>query len=101
MGEIDRDQEVAILILNGITGIVYDRYSALRQFFGENPHCCRHAGFAGIFRINDIEAALPQDICDGPRVACGISNRGFSVGLIANDKSNARLVRRERYASAR
>ena len=75
-----------------MAGVVDGRYPSAVHFLCKITDRIRDARLCRVLNINDIEAALAQNIRDRTRVADCVRNRGFCIGLVADDKRYARLA---------
>ena len=91
---IDRQQEVAVLVADGVTAEINHGCDAPAQLLGERADRGLHLRASGVLRIDHVETAFAQNIGEGAGIAGCRSDRRLWIGAVADHKRYPLWVRR-------
>ena len=83
---IDRQQEVAVLVADGVTAEINHGCDAPAQFLGERTERSLHLRASGVLRVDHVEAAFAENIGEGTGIGGCRSDRRLWIGAIADHK---------------
>ena len=105
--EIDRQQEVAVLVADGVTAEINHGCDAPAQFLGECTDRSLHLRASGVLRIDHVEAAFAQNIGEGTgidgcrsdrrRVSAIADHKRYPSGFVGRALAKGRCVRHQRH----